>query len=63
MTSGKKPERVQPDRDPSHIPATDRPRRNSQLYNEVRKEGEAVPEDYPVQDRRDGNVATDHSQS
>lgn len=56
MTSDRKTDKAKPDRDPSHIPTTDRPDQNSKLYNEVRKEGEAVPEDYPAEDRRKGDV-------
>lgn len=40
-----------PDKDPSDIPTTDRPRQNSHLYNEMRKEDSVDPEQYPKKDR------------
>ena len=46
-----------PDKDPADIPASDNPSRNSQLYNEMRKQDAVSPEDYPEQDRKSGNAA------
>ncbi len=40
-----------PNKDPSDIPSTDRPERNSHLYNEMRKEDSVDPEQYPKMDR------------
>ena len=40
-----------PHKDPSDMPTTDRPERNSKLYNELRKEDSVDPEQYPKKDR------------
>ncbi|MBS7671635.1 hypothetical protein [Croceicoccus gelatinilyticus] len=44
-------------KDPGDIPKSDNPSRNSQLYNEMRKQDPVSPEDYPLKDRKSGNVA------
>lgn len=46
-----------PDKDPSNIPESENPSRNSQLYNEMRNQDSVSPEAYPAKDRKSGNAA------
>ncbi|WP_066777974.1 hypothetical protein [Croceicoccus mobilis] len=59
MTDKKPTEKSEgkPDKDPADIPASDNPSRNSQLYNEMRKQDAVSPEDYPAKDLKSGNAA------
>ena len=53
MTDKTNPPRSEgtPDKDPGDMPTTDRPERNSKLFNELRKEDSVDPEQYPKKDR------------
>ena len=48
------------DRNPSHMPKSDRPRQNSQQYNAQRKQDAVKPSDYPEKDRKAADLTRDN---